>query len=101
MSQDLRDYDLLRLDENDAEADTMSVTATVGPNSESGNIRGIQLTLDTPNGYAYARVSEDQIRDLIKVLESRIQEGSGFTATGIEADRLKVDENGEIERSYL
>ena len=101
MSQDLRDYDLMRVDKADAEASEMSITATVGPNSQSGNRRGVQFTLKTPNGYAYARVSEDQIRDLIRVLEDRVKTDVGFTATGYEADRLRVDVDGNVERSYL
>lgn len=101
MSQDLRDYDLIRLDENDAEASNLSVTATVGPNSQTGKMRGAQITLDTPNGTAYARMTEEQLRDLIRVLESRVFVDGGFTATGIEAERLEVEPEGNVKRRYL
>lgn len=101
MSQDLRDYDLKRVDGNNAEASNMSITATFGPNSGNEKRRGVQITLDTPNGTAYGRVTEEQVRDLIHVLQARVFEEGGFTSTGIEADRLTVNQDGSVERSYL
>ena len=75
MSQDLRDYDLLRLDKVDSEAGRMGITATVGPTGDHDiDTRGVQITLETPNGVAYARVSEPQVCDLIETLESRIDD---------------------------
>lgn len=99
MSQDLRDYDLYRVDENDREAVEMGVTATVGPsgNGEIDETRGVQITLETPSGYAYGRVSEPQIRDLIWVLQSRIDPDTPPEATGWDADRLTINPDGSTE----
>ena len=98
MSQDLRDYELYRVDKNDREAKTMSVTATVGPSGhgEIDEMRGVQITLETPNGYGYARISEPQIRDLIQVLQARLNPDSPFEATGWQADRLRIKPDGSI-----
>jgi len=98
MSQELRDYDLYRVDKNDREAQTMGVTATVGPSGhgEIDDSRGVQFTLETPNGYAYARVSEPQIRDLIRVLQARVNPDVPFEATGWRADRLRINGDGSV-----
>jgi hypothetical protein len=94
MSQDLRDYRLIRLDERPNEARELSVTATVGPSTDGDNKRGVQFTLDTPDGFAYARVSQEQIQDLIEVLSARIDPDTPPEATGIEATRKTVQPDG-------
>ena len=101
MSQELRDYDLIQVDnryrDQPNEARRMSITATVGPTDDTtDNTRGVQITLDTDAGYAYARVSEDQIRDLLRVLQSRINPDSPFEATLGGADRLNIRPNGSV-----
>jgi hypothetical protein len=91
------------LDENDAEAAELGVTATVGPTPDDDtnreHTRGVQLTLRTPNGYAYVRVSEQQVRDLIDVLGKRVDSDSGYEATGgdvpITTPRVRPD--GSVE----
>lgn len=96
MSQDLRDYRLYRVDENIREAREMGVTATVGPTGH-GKIdarRGVQITLRAPSGIVYARVSEPQIRDLIEVLEKRLDPDDVLKAIGGEADRETVSPSG-------
>lgn len=100
MSQDLRDYDLFRVDKNDAEAGNMSVTATVGPTGHGviDDTRSVQITLDTPNGTAYGRVSEPQIRDLIDVLEARIDPDKKPEATGWEWERTEIAKDGSVEQ---
>lgn len=98
MSQDLREYELFRVDNADHEASRMDVTATVGP-SGHGDIddrRGVQLTLVTPAGTAYARVSEPQVRDLIDVLRKRVDpDDEVHEATGWGADRVRIGPDGE------
>ena len=104
MSQDLRDYDLYQLDRNSNEAHRMSLTATVGPtgHGEIDDTRGVQITLDTPAGTAYARISEPQIRDLINVLEKRVDPDEGIhEATGWEAERVKISRTGERKDRVL
>lgn len=100
MSQDVREYPTCRVDGDEREARYMNVTATVGPtgNGEIDDTRGVQITLDTPDGYAHARVSEPQIRDLIDVLERRVEPDEPPEATGWEADEQTVFFNGETER---
>jgi hypothetical protein len=103
MSQELRLYPTCRVDGNDNEARHMNVTATVGPtgNGEIDATRGVQLTLHTPNGYAYARVSEPQIRDLIRVLHKRVDPDAACEATGMDADTQRVYYDGKREDESL
>jgi len=95
MSQDIRTYPLERVDDDTDEAFKMHVTATVGPTPTEDETRGVQLTLETPSGWAYGRVSEPQIRDLIDVLERRIDPDKPPEATGIEGENLTVEPDGE------
>lgn len=99
MSQDIREYPTCRVDGDDHEARYLSVTATVGPtgDGEIDDTRGVQFTLETPSGYAYARVSEPQIRDLIDVLERRISPDESPEATGIDAEKRTVYFDGETD----
>ena len=97
MSQDLRDYDLFRVDDNPTEATRMSVTATVGPSGhgEIDTKRGVQFTLQTPAGTTYARVSEPQVRDLIDVLQKRVDaDDDVHEATGWRAERVQISPDG-------
>lgn len=96
MSQDLRTYRLKRVDEADNEAGKLAVTATVGPSSEKG-MRGVQLTLMTPNGTAYGRVTEAQLHDLVGVLNLRVDDNLPYEATGWQASDVVVNREGEIE----
>lgn len=98
MSQDLRTYELARVDGAREEANRLSITATVGPTPEdTNNTRGVQVTLDAPQGFAYARLSEAQIQDLIGVLKLRIDSEMPYEATGIKATDTNVKPDGEIE----
>jgi hypothetical protein len=97
MSQDLRTYDLRRVDRADNEASSMSVTATVGPKpDDSEATRGVQITLRTPNGTAYGRVTEGQIRDLIGVLNMRVNPEMPYEATGWKATDVSVKPDGRV-----
>lgn len=98
MSQDLRDYRLYRVDEDSREASEMGVTATVGPtgHGEIDDSRGVQITLRAPYGTIYARISEPQTRDLIEVLEKRLDPDDEYEATGWEANRECVSPRGTI-----
>ena len=101
MSQDIRDYELYRVDKNDIEAGKLGLTATVGPtgHGEIEETRGVQITLHAPGGIVYARMSEPQIRDMIEVLEQRINPDETPEATGWESDRKTVLPTGEIDES--
>jgi len=105
MSQDLRKYRLRRLDEADAEASELSVTATVGPTADEDtsreHTRGVQITLRTPNGTAYGRVTEDQIRDLLGVLKMRIDPEMPYEATGWKATDVSVKPDGTVTEEVL
>ena len=101
MSQELREYRLEQLDDDSDEARRMHVTATVGPITDEDRTRGVQLTLETDNGYAYARVSEQQIQDLISVLSARITPEIPPTATGIEANSQVVESDGSKTDTHL
>lgn len=97
MSQDIRDYELFRVDEMPNEALMMSLTATVGPSGhgEIEDRRGVQITLNTPAGFAYARLSEPQVRDLIEVLQKRVDpDNDVHEATGWEAERVQISPGG-------
>ena len=95
MSQDLQHYDTIRLDKNRDEAGEVSVTATVGPTeSDMDATRGVQITLSTPNGWSYARLSEPQVRALISVLQMRVNPDKDHEATGWSVDPAKVLPDG-------
>lgn len=94
MSQDLRDYDLTRVDKRPNEARRLSVTATVGPRSDDNGTRGVQLTLSAGVGTTYGRLSEPQVRDLIETLQRRLDPGDGFEATSWDAERQTVEPDG-------
>lgn len=98
MSQDLRDYDLLQVDQARNEAHELGVTATVGPSGHGrlDGTRGVQITLATSGGVAYARVTEAQVRDLIRVLATRVNPDAPFEATGWRGDRLTIRPDGSI-----
>jgi len=98
MSQDIRQYPLIRVDQADNEASRMDLTATVGPSDdEIDDNRGVQLTLRTPNGYAYARVSEPQIRDLIETLKKRVDpENDDYEATLYGSGNRSVTPTGQV-----
>ena len=95
MSQDIRTYLLERVDDDPAEAFELHVTATVGPTPTEGETRGVQLTLETPDGFAYARVSEPQLQDLADLIARRIDPDQPPEATGLEAENLTVEPDGE------
>lgn len=91
MSQDIRDYVGRRVDEVTNEADCMSLTSTVQANG-----RGIQITLDSYDGTVYVRLTEPQVKDLVTVLEMRLDPDLPYEATGIEADRVTIDQEGNV-----
>lgn len=95
MNQELRTYHIERVDGRAAEASTASVTACVGPECGRGP-RAVQLTLATPSKTAYGRLTEAQVRDLIGVLETRVDPDGRYEATGSDADVPRtVDAEGE------
>lgn len=96
MSQDLREYRLKPVDGVQHEADRLAVTATVGPYGEDDSPRGAQITLNSRSGTVYARLSEQQLRDLVDVLDRRTAPDEPPTATGIEADYRVVNPDGSV-----
>jgi len=99
MSQDIRRYDTCRVDGNDDEARRVGVTATVGPtgHGEIDPSRGVQLTLEAPSGYTYARLSQPQVRDLIDTLCRRLDpEDEEYEATMYGAGDRRVLFDGEV-----
>lgn len=96
MSQDIRDYRLERVDKVPREARQLSVTATVGPTVHE-QPRGVQLTLETEQTHSYARLTQQQVYDLIEVLLHRVNPGAGdWEATLYGSGRATVLPDGSL-----
>jgi hypothetical protein len=87
MSQDIRHYETANdwlLKQSD-----VSLTATVG-----GDKYGHSIQFTTENDFFV--LSEEQLRDLLDVIQKRLNLEDGYTATGIQSEEKVVKPDGGL-----